>query len=93
MTRPASRLAYGLLAVMTAVSFGGPLVIMIVLAGGESPKWPPDRPIEWTVFVGIVGLASLLLLLGLTIRLWLPRLESPDPAAGPEPSPIPDVDR
>jgi hypothetical protein len=93
MTQPASRLAYGLLAAMTAVSFGGPLVIMIVLAGGESPKWPPDRPIEWAVFMGIVGFASLLILLGLTIRVWLPRLESSDSPLEPDPRTIRDVDQ
>jgi hypothetical protein len=77
MKQSTSRLAYALLIAMTLVSFGGPVVLMLVIGGGESPKWPPDRPVEWLAFGLIVGTASVLILLGLTIRWWLPAAKSP----------------
>lgn len=35
------------LVLMTVATFGGPLVFGLVLRGGPSRRWPPDRPIEW----------------------------------------------
>ena len=32
---------------MTVVSFGGPFLILVVVRGGASADWPPDRAIEW----------------------------------------------
>ena len=45
-----------LLLAMTLVSFGGPFVILVVLRGGTSAEWPPDRPVEWVAVV--TGLRS-----------------------------------
>jgi hypothetical protein len=56
------RLPFVLLALMTVFSFGGPLAIGYVLQGGASPRWPPDRPIEWITFVGISGMVVVLML-------------------------------
>jgi hypothetical protein len=78
MNRLQSRLAYALLGAMTVVSFGGPLVLMLVIGGGQNPKWPPDRPVEWVAFGVIVSLACVLLLLGVSIRWWLPVVRSTD---------------
>jgi len=61
---------------MTIVSFGGPLALMLVIGGGEHPKWPPDRPIEWIAFGVIMTVACVLLLLCLSIRWWLPTVKS-----------------
>lgn len=41
---------FGMLSVLT---FAGPLLIFIVGGGGARPTWPPDRPIEWQVFLGV----------------------------------------
>ena len=72
MTSSPSRLAYGLLFAMTVMTFGGPLVLTFVMGGGQQPRWPPDRPVEWAALGVVVGVTSLLLLLCLSIRWWLP---------------------
>ena len=43
---------------MTLVSFVGPFVLIGVLQGGASGKWPPDRPVEWAVVIVVFGLVS-----------------------------------
>lgn len=55
MNRP-SRLPLVLLGLMTLVSFGGPVLIAVLLWGGSRSGWPPDRPVEW-VGVGLVMVA------------------------------------
>jgi len=69
MSRGIIRLAYVLLALMSLASFGGPFLIGTVLRGGESPTWPPDRPVEWGVVAGVTGVV-VVVLIGLSI-LWL----------------------
>lgn len=54
--RNPSRLPLILLSLMTLATFGGPVVIGLVLLGGSQRRWPPDRPIEWITFFGICGL-------------------------------------
>lgn len=61
------RLPFVLLTLMTLVTFGGPVVIWIVLRGGSNPKWPPDRPIEWITFAIICGLVLGFMALCVTI--------------------------
>lgn len=46
---------------LTIMTFGGPMAIVIVGQGGDRPTWPPDRPVEWWVF-GIVTIGYVLLL-------------------------------
>jgi hypothetical protein len=65
-----SRFPYVLLAAMTLLSFGGPFLIAAVLWGGESSRWPPDRPIEWFVFGLVVSLVVILFIACVSIRLW-----------------------
>lgn len=77
MNQPPSRLAYALLGALTVVSFGGPIALMLVIGGGQNPKWPPDRPVEWIAFGAIVTVACVLLVLCLSIRCWLPAVKSP----------------
>ena len=74
-TRPAppSRAAYALLGAMTLVSFAGPFAIALALRGGDSPRWPPDRPAERAVVGGVFAVFAACLLGCLTVRLWLPR--------------------
>jgi hypothetical protein len=59
-----------LFAAMTVVSFGGPFLIAAVLWGGESSRWPPDRPIEWIVFGFVVSLVVVLFVACVSVRLW-----------------------
>jgi hypothetical protein len=56
------RLPFVLLGLMTAFTFGGPLVIGYVLQGGTNSRWPPDRPIEWFTFLGISGMVLVLMM-------------------------------
>ena len=79
-----------LLALMTLACFGGPLAIYLVLQGGESPSWPPDRLIEWVIFFATISLVTTLffLCLGLAVvyrddfkRLAGPKGDRPDPSS------------
>jgi hypothetical protein len=56
MKSTVSRLAFVLLGLMTLATFGGPVVFGLVLRGGQSPDWPPDRPIEWITLGAITAL-------------------------------------
>ncbi|HEV3120495.1 MAG TPA: hypothetical protein VGY53_01265 [Isosphaeraceae bacterium] len=64
-----------LLGLMTATTLGGPLVIGEALRGGESPVWPPDRPIEWGVLCGISALVLSLMVLSIATSLALQQAE------------------
>jgi hypothetical protein len=70
MRRPP--LPYLLLAVMTLIMFGGPFAIVMVMSGGASDGWPPDRPVEWITLLVLVGLAVVLFFTSISIRLWYP---------------------
>jgi hypothetical protein len=64
------RLPYVLLILMTIASFGGPVGIGVVLRGGASPNWPPDRTVEWVAFAGVTGLVVALMIACLSIGWW-----------------------
>ncbi len=49
---------FGILSVFTLT---GPLAIIFVGRGGDHSTWPPDRPIEWIVFVGVTITYTILL--------------------------------
>ena len=38
-----------------------------VLRGGPSPKWPPDRPVEWATLFGVSGLVLALMILSIAL--------------------------
>ncbi len=63
------RLPFILLGLMTLFSFGGPLLIGYVLAGGSSDRWPPDRTIEWATFIGISAMVAILMAACLSLAL------------------------
>jgi hypothetical protein len=50
-----------LLMFMTAATVGGPLSFGVVLRGGASREWPPDRPVEWFMLVATSGLVLVLM--------------------------------
>ncbi|QEH32801.1 hypothetical protein OJF2_12850 [Aquisphaera giovannonii] len=51
---PLPRLPYVLLIAMTAVSFGGPFVMLAAVRGGPNAGWPPDRPVEWVAIAAVM---------------------------------------
>jgi hypothetical protein len=69
MAQRVPRLPYVLLVLMTIATFGGPVGIAVVLRGGASPEWPPDRPVEWFAFGGVTGVVVILLVACLSIGL------------------------
>jgi hypothetical protein len=65
-----SRLPWVVLGLMTLVSFGGPVLIAVLLRGGTRSGWPPDRPVEW-VGVGLVmALFAACFIACLTVGWW-----------------------
>jgi len=65
-------LPYVLLGAMTLISFGGPFVILLIVRGGASANWPPDRPVEWITIGLVVWLAIALFLACASIGWWYP---------------------
>lgn len=67
---PLPRLPYILLIALSIVSFGGPFVIVGVIRAGGSPRWPPDRPIEWLTGGVVSGLFLVLFSACVTLGAW-----------------------
>jgi hypothetical protein len=79
---------YALLAAMTLVSFGGPFLVLVVVWGGKSPNWPPDRLLEWITIAVVLGLFVVLFFACTTMGSWYRPLRrkkaSPGTATGPD---------
>jgi hypothetical protein len=69
MSQRLSRTPFVLLGLMTIFTVGGPLIIARTIQGGASPRWPPDRPVEWWVFLGVTGAVVILMAACLAIGL------------------------
>lgn len=87
---PRARTLLRLLVIQTVLMLGGPFGIGAILKGGESPDWPPDRPVEWLVVGSICGVFSIILILILTLGLKarseikaMPRVQIPPDGDGP----------
>jgi hypothetical protein len=52
--RPA-RTPLVLLGLLTVLTVAGPIAISRTIRGGRSPRWPPDRPVEWWTFGLLTG--------------------------------------
>jgi hypothetical protein len=65
-------LPYVLLGALTLISFGGPFVILIIVRGGASANWPPDRPVEWITIGLVLWLAIALFLACVSLGWWHP---------------------
>ena len=63
---------YALLGAMSLVSFGGPFLVLVVVWGGTSPYWPPDRLLEWFTIAVVLGLFAVLFVACVTIGWWNP---------------------
>lgn len=74
-----------LLGMLSLSSFGGPFLILVVVMGGESRRWPPDRPIEWIVMTGVVAIEVVLIVACLTVSWWRRPFWAPSPAHHSEP--------
>ena len=75
-------LPFVLLGLMTVAAFGGPLAFGLVLRGGKSPDWPPDRPVEWWTLGGLSALVVALMVASVAVAVanqrrpgWLVRGE------------------
>jgi hypothetical protein len=70
--RHVANLPYALLGALSLVCFGGPFLILVVVRGGASPHWPPDRPLEWSTIALVFGLFIALFVACVTLHLWHP---------------------
>jgi hypothetical protein len=80
--QPLPRLPYFLLGALTCATFGGPFVILMIVRGGISARWPPDRPVEWTVIALVFGSVVALFLACVSIGWWYPRAVRGDKRTG-----------
>jgi hypothetical protein len=78
--QPLPRLPYVLLGAMTLASFGGPFVILAIVRGGASARWPPDRPVEWVTIALVLSLVVVLFLACVSIGWWYPVPRRPSAA-------------
>jgi hypothetical protein len=74
-----------LLGLLTIATLGGPLAIHLTLRGGSSPRWPPDRPVEWWTFGLCTGAVLVLLSSCLLVGLvrWCRTAAAPSQKIGP----------
>jgi hypothetical protein len=63
---------YALLVAMTLVCFGGPFLVLVIVRGGASPYWPPDRPLEWFTITLVPLLFAVFFVACLTNGYWFP---------------------
>ena len=68
--RHLANLPYALLGALSVVCFGGPFAILVVVGGGASARWPPDRPLEWITIALVFGLFVTLFIACLTLGWW-----------------------
>jgi hypothetical protein len=59
---------------MSLVTFGGPFLVLVVVQGGVSPDWPPDRLIEWITIAVVFGLFAVFFVACITMGWWYPPL-------------------
>ena len=87
------RSPFVLLGLLTLLTGAGPLAIWWTIRGGASPRWPPDRPIEWWTFVLVTGvfLAVMIACLAVGLANWRRTLAQAPPRQVPVP-PAPPVD-
>lgn len=55
---------------MTVGTAAGPVAIVATIRGGARPDWPPDRPVEWVMLVGVCLTVAALMAACVTVGLW-----------------------
>jgi hypothetical protein len=86
---PLPRWPYVLLGLLTLACFGGPFALLIV-QGGPSGDWPPDRAVEWVVIALVFTTTIALFVACITLGWWYrPGRDKPgpdrlSPRSGPE---------
>jgi hypothetical protein len=86
---PLPRLPMLLLGLLTLACFGGPFALLVVL-GGPSRDWPPDRPVEWIVIAAVLAAVVSLFVACVTVGWWYPwphRARGTDRPSEPEAAP------
>jgi|SRR5579864_205387 len=73
MSRRIASLPIVLLVLMTISTFCGPIAFGLVLRGGASPDWPPDRAIEWWALGLITALVLGLMVAAISTSVILER--------------------
>lgn len=77
MSQRPPRLPWILFALLSVVTFVGPFAIWLAIRGGDHDGWPPDRPIEWWMLLGIISLFAILMVASIgTAAASLRRLEN-----------------
>jgi hypothetical protein len=71
---PFQRAAWVLFGLMTAITFLGPLIMYLVLRGGEHDGWPPEGPLEWGTAIGVIAVGSIVFLASLIVAFKLPKV-------------------
>ncbi len=67
-----ARLPLILLGMLTVGTFAGPVAMLLVVRGGPSGEWPPDRPVEWVVIAAILTSVIALFVACVTVGWWYP---------------------
>lgn len=83
---PVPRLPYFLLGGLTLISFGGPFAMLVIVRGGPSARWPPDRLVEWVVIGLVCTLAVTLFWACVTLGWWYPAARRGRPRAVRDPA-------
>jgi hypothetical protein len=68
---PLPWLPNALLGLLTLACFGGPFALLII-RGGPSGDWPPDRIVEWVVLALVFTSTAVLFVACVTVMWWYP---------------------
>jgi hypothetical protein len=91
MSERLPRTPFVLLGLMTVLTVGGPIAILQSIKGGTSPRWPPDRAVEWWTF-GLITAGVVVLMaacLGIGLLNWRKTLAKQRKAVAAMPSQAP----
>lgn len=91
MTAKPPRTPLVLLGVLTLLTVAGPIAISRSIQGGASPRWPPDRAVEWWTFGLFTGafLAVMAACLGIGLVHWRRTVAAGSARTGAKPRPAP----
>jgi hypothetical protein len=70
--RRLSPLPYIVLSALSLVTFGGPLLIFVIVRRGQRANWPPEGALEWITIILVLGLFVALFFACVTNGWWSP---------------------